>query len=251
MADELTPSNPKSDPVNPVSKQEDAKNPHNEPASSVGTRVGAVDANEEKRRAAEAEEQRHQWRKTAREWVTTGISIIAFIVSLLSYSVAKNALIMGQRAWVILDFVSPPGETDEEKRTLNINAEGKTVLASGVVNVGKSPALNVVVVGLSKIQDIGAPPPCNTVGYIGTTVSRATIPNDSRGKPLKSGIEVEDMTQENIRAIEAKTKRLFVYGLVLYDDVFDNKRKTTFCQFFVQGDKVSNFQNCPCGNDVK
>lgn len=212
---------------------------------------GKSQSDNNKKPAKERDIARTQYWTAIFAGVAAVFAAISSATSCLQLREMRDATERTHRAWMIPYEISPPGETPEEKRTINIT-NNQTSFMVTIINAGESPAFNVIVKTSYDIKGIDDPPPCGFKKLPGEPISRAVVPPDNRDKPLKTEVIINDFTPDIIKQLtETKEKRLFIAGLIEYDDEFRPGRETAFCQFYVHGDKVSNFQNCPCLNWVK
>lgn len=193
------------------------------------------------------QECRERW-KLRIEFATLVILFAYTTVTFLQWLQMRWSLEQSNRAWMVYRSLSGPGETNEERRTLLVS-DGRLSLMAEFVNVGDSPALDVIVRPGHMILDSDVPLSCKTNELPGAPASRAIVPNNSQDLPLRTEIVIDSFTPEILRAItETKTKRLIVGGLVEYKDVFLHPRRTNFCLSYAPDDKVVSFHYCPCLN---
>jgi hypothetical protein len=156
-----------------------------------------------------------------------------------------------QRAWVVFRELPGPGATTEEQQTMIVSNDRASLMAT-FINVGGSPAFDVVIRPGHMILDADVPLSCNMTQLPGEPISRGVVPNNDQDRPLRLEIIIEGLTPDILREItETKTKRLFVGGLVEYKDFFFYQRRTGFCLHYVPEAKTASFQYCPCLNWVE
>lgn len=125
-----------------------------------------------------------------------------------------------QRAWVVMAGTS----------TIDLSPDKEISIAVELKNVGKSPAnLRNSIAGIA----VGA-----TSGFTtnpdyaprGGEPSVATLGPD---QPTYVNLKAPPLPKPIIEAIQSGKVRLYVYGRILYSDIFKRSRRTLFCSYYV------------------
>lgn len=162
------------------------------------------------------------------------INIVTFLILWGQFNVSKSQLIYSQRAWVTAEDVSLSKLKVGEPTTAEVK----------FVNSGSSPALQVVALSGLAITSTPISVP-NRVSQNDNVESRGVLaPKTFFFSELKSG----EHTTQTIQAINAEKIKMYVWGIVEYDDIFGVRHGTKFC--FVNYRGGITLAACDNNNDI-
>jgi hypothetical protein len=185
-------------------------------------------------------------------WMAIFTAILA-IVGIGTYFVLKNQLRemhqagidseatkrLDQRAWIGVEDITSIPPIPQEDKTWDIAATFR--------NSGKTPAINFLMQSSQHIQD--SPPNVNAkcAEAIRKDESRTMLPPN--GKNMAT-LHVVDHSPPNWEEQITAGGTLYVWGCVIYDDVFNGLHWMTYCGTFkpiTKGGQIQ-FQACRVGN---
>ena len=157
------------------------------------------------------------------EWLSfVALAIYCGLTAMLWWT-SREGIHSGQRAYLIV-----------KKVKLAVPLEvGKPIQATyEIQNTGQTPAQNVTVTSILDLYS-GTPPPAEHLGPPGTVdigAGQVQPMAIARINPLTAE-EARDVSEKQGDLFSAITKnrRLFIYGLISYTDVFGGRDETEFC----------------------
>lgn len=145
-----------------------------------------------------------------------------------------NIMSADLRAWITV-----------EESNITEFGEGKPIFTRvKFVNSGKSPALKVFTFANLEIRDTPVPEPMPPLPTDGAG-SRAVLGPQST---YTIALKLDKQTTQTIQEIIAGQKKVYVWGIVEYDDIFGVRHRTKFC--LVNSSWTKNFNACGNNNDV-
>lgn len=148
-----------------------------------------------------------------------------------------------QRAWVGPTLVLPPEYKNQEGEMVYVK-EGESIKCGLVLkNTGKTPAKNVEYsIVVQSLKNKETPVIKESFGSkdIALLQPEMTI---SISYPPITGI-----SKENIENIKSCIDKLYIYGIIRYEDVFKEKHWTKFCVYL--SPDLSTFSSCETNNDI-
>jgi len=183
------------------------------------------------------------------DWIQLGILVVGVAYCIITYGLwdlSRQAIHSGQRAYLV--FHAP---------TLNepLAVGGTPQVSLDLVNSGQTPAQNVRY--SLALQVLPSYPlnitwgPLNMAGGMGAS---QTIKLKAELAPLKQA-DFDDITADPfiVGATGFPTvvnrPKLYIYGVVQYDDVFSGHGQSEFCAVYWSSKNA--FPGCPVHNDIK
>jgi len=154
------------------------------------------------------------WKKDPLAVLAWFISFMAIVLAGIQWRSAELATERGQRAWLSVERVELGDLIPGDKPPVFTMAFFK--------NTGPTPALNVRPVMRVVVTD--KPLDWALIGE--GTVSNGVI---GAGAVASSGLQAPTLTPMDMANLLAGTSRVYLYGVVKYEDVFGKRRETRFC----------------------
>ncbi|MFI5023304.1 MAG: hypothetical protein ACHQRJ_16860 [Alphaproteobacteria bacterium] len=152
---------------------------------------------------------------------TCGLAVIAFLQWCV-LNKTDETLQNQQRSYM---YVAPAG-------AFNVNADG---VLQGYVVVGNSGQSIAKRVKRYASVQIATPPGPADIADISKMTAEEGSPTFA--PPVKQAIYRElpergKISSQDFAAVQSGAKRIYVFGTIFYDDVFDNPHKTEFCHMY-------------------
>jgi hypothetical protein len=173
--------------------------------------------------------------RTVAGGATLVISLLALIASAFSAYVgavsarlSKSSTLVSRRPIVAVDKAYPAEPLDFARFTFK--------------NAGTSPALDVLIRGKSELR---APREKPDFDHYSDSESKGVV---SAGMTFDQGIVLPRLTQQDISAVQAQTKLLYVHGWVGYRDMWHEDHWLKFC--FKLGPMMQGYYSCSEHNSL-
>ena len=152
-----------------------------------------------------------------------------------SIELTQQALWLDQRAWVMVKTI-----------TSNIPSEGFPISATiTVTNTGRTPANNTEVLAdikLLKSLPVPISPPSDKL-----PPSKGVI---TPGNHFDANVKTDSPLEgHHIQSLKDEQLTVFVWGKIVYSDIFEQKHETLFCGLYRMAQKA--FVFCPNNNSAK
>ena len=189
------------------------------------------------------------WYKVWYEWLTykrltllfsflLTVSTCTYVfVSLMQWYTIRTQFTLGERPWVIV----------QNANYKDFKVGDKPIAVIVFINTGRTPARNVRTIGHIALRYEPAP---NPIPYNSPNCydSNSVIgPNNVMSLLLQTNGPL--LNEEDLKAVNEKKLRLYIWGCVDYDDIFSNHYKTNF--LLVNKPGTDNFDFCKYGNEVE
>jgi len=161
----------------------------------------------------------------------------------LNATIAQSRL--DQRAWLGTPFTIEPEFRDSGKRVY-LKVGERPNFAVQIANSGKSIARNVTVQVDFKI--IGRQEPFAPTYRVPIPGSSVTVLLPGAHVSIGTGVIPAATTQNEVDDIVSGSKVLYVYGSIVYEDIFRESHHSNFCLHL--DPKLTNFAVCPTYNDA-
>jgi hypothetical protein len=118
-------------------------------------------------------------------------------------------------------------------------------------NVGKTPALHVRSIGIGNPVLIGSPKPLFDDPKYPPVDWGLLLPNADTGMAVSFAINPnQPLTTGAIQEIQSGNRKIYIYGHIIYDDIFGNSHLTNYCYILRPNPIGYGFISCHEHNDA-
>jgi len=197
-----------------------------------------------------AEQAKAQTGKMDESLKLTGQAVNAATISAkaakVSVEVTRTIMKVDKRAWIGLDYITPDPLILEVGKTFGYKA--------GIINTGKTPALNLRIYSIIEPVDEGKRPNFSYVG-IHPIIGGFLPPNGKAALPLNVLINVRRpekpsaiIEQWQLDLFKSKKFNIYSHGRIEYEDIFGDHHWMTYCSYLPYP-SISSFAFCPEHNE--
>jgi uncharacterized repeat protein (TIGR01451 family) len=193
------------------------------------------------------------------DWCIAAFTLALAVTGIYQYVVINrqlDAMRKDQRAW--LEFQTTPDKPGMDLANITITSGQPVTYPVRVVNIGKTPARNIIMKIYVDIVDASREPPLDRAENGGSSYPHGLLtagiifPNADFKQPVARPAKDGSLllaTESEVSAIKDARAYLAVYGVITYDDVFNAHHWTKFCSWQSAGGTFHTYQ-CTQYNNV-
>lgn len=172
--------------------------------------------------------------KIIRKFVPHFIALASAVAAILIYFVTDQSMRISNRAYLFAEALKA-----------KINPDSTVTIDYSLKNYGNSPARKTkVTIGCSVLKAF-----TDTLAYHASDTAKFSFPiPPNRTIPCTSSI-TSKISKTNMQLYHSDSAHVYVYGIVEYIDIFDEKHSSYFCGEIIKGKDDLVF--CPGYNDMK
>lgn len=170
---------------------------------------------------------------------TLGYSIVAIFISLLALfnsqkqtELAEQSMKFSNRPYVIVQIpkYSYDSGNFNELNTLDVT----------IKNIGQTPSYKIEIFAKQRIEEVDS---ITVIDYKDTkqVFQIAFLDNNEGGESFTITDSIQILNEKDIKRIKSKEISTFIYGYIIYEDIFKDTHRTEFCFLYNSGLELYGF----------